>query len=184
MGTSGTAGVALVNQGLVSLTGGDLVLNTNATHAGAFNVGAGHVLTLNDAQTLQAASSVTGAGGVAVAAAGSALNVNGAMDVGGLSVSNGIVTINSAVATDGYNQSGGTVIGPGDLTVRQSFNRATGVFGSSPFGNLSINQASGDLVFNTQSPTASLKLTAPTGTVTSPMRSMCPARRSTAAAMA
>jgi hypothetical protein len=125
-----TLGVALNNTGTVDVQGGALLLSTGSS-SGNFNVAAGASLGITSAFpqppfALQDGATGTGAGTIQVTNPAS-VSVSGNVNLANLALlgflNGGTVTVlpGSSLAVDNLALAGGTLTGPGDVTVNNTF---------------------------------------------------------------
>jgi adhesin HecA-like repeat protein len=142
--TSGA--VAFNNTGTVNVAAGTLSLAGGGTDTGAFALDAGAALNFSNGTHNLDAGSISGAGAVAVS--GGTVNLNAGFSyvaTGAVTLSSGTLTVDGNVSVQNFTPSGGTLTGPGFLTVAGTLTwtggsmAGTGVTDVAPGGFLNIN---------------------------------------------
>jgi hypothetical protein len=120
LGSACTTNVKFNNSGTVKVNSGTLSLEGGQSSGGSFTVAAGSTLDFSaggGAYTLDAASSVTGAGTGSFSGGTVSFAAGAAYTTGATTVSDGSVTFGSGATTGGMALSGGTLGGAGNLVV-------------------------------------------------------------------
>lgn len=129
-GTTTFSSAALINTGTVNVNTGTLAL-AGGSSTSVMVVGPGATLRFNfsgSTFTHTAAASLSGQGSVVVS--GETVTLNAPLLVPGLTVSSGTLTLNAPVQTiQTYTHQGGTLTGPGNLTVTGAMAWSAGTIG-------------------------------------------------------